>query len=161
MLKAMPTEAWRSSGRLLPPQPGVGCFRGEHGRYFGAADPLPQLSCYHTMATQAEGPDIVEVALPAAFRDRQNVICIPKTLAHSCRESPMPHERQANGAPGAFELAVLPDGVQPAVNAYAPVALQDLVAQIPWLRTELPFMHTIIRAERKASGRHLERAPSA
>jgi hypothetical protein len=51
------------------------------------------------MATQAEGADIVEVALAAAFRYRQNVIRVPKTLAHFCQESPMPHERQASGAP--------------------------------------------------------------
>jgi hypothetical protein len=85
------------------------------------------------MAAQAESTDIVEVALPAAFRYRQNVICIPKTLAHSCRKSPLPHKRQASCAPRAFELAVFPDGVQTAVNAHSPVALQYLVAQISWL----------------------------
>jgi hypothetical protein len=48
------------------------------------------------MATQAEGSDVVQVALAAAFRYRQNVICVPKTFAYSCRESPLPHERQAS-----------------------------------------------------------------
>src|SRR5277367_1045463 len=113
------------------------------------------------MAPQTEGTDIVEVALAAAFCYRQNVIRVPKTLAHSCRESPMPHEPQASGAPRTLELAVFLDGVQSAVNAHTSVALQYLFAQVSWLRTELPFMHTVIRAEGEAAGRHLERAPPA
>jgi hypothetical protein len=83
----------------LSAQPSAGCFCGEHGGYFGAANPLPQLSCNHAMATQAECADVVQVALAAAFRYRQNMICIPETLAHSCRQSPMPHQRQASRAP--------------------------------------------------------------
>jgi hypothetical protein len=76
-----------------------GCFRGKHGGYFGAASPLPQLGCNHSMTTQTESSDVVEVALAAAFRYWQNVICVPKTFAHSCQESPMLHKRQASCAP--------------------------------------------------------------
>jgi hypothetical protein len=105
----------------LSTQPSAGCFCGEHSGYFGAANPLPQLSGDHAMAAQTECTDVVEVALAATFRYRQNVICVPKTLAHS-RESPMPHERQASGAPRTLELAVFHEGVQPAMNAHTPIA---------------------------------------
>jgi hypothetical protein len=101
----------RAAGSLrLSPQQSAGCFCGEHGGYLGAANPLPQLSGDHAMAAQAEGTNIVQVALAATFRYRQNVICVPKTLAHS-REPPMPPERQAIGAPRTLELAMFHEGV--------------------------------------------------
>jgi hypothetical protein len=113
------------------------------------------------MATQAEGADVVQVALAAAFRHRQNVICVPETLAYPCRDSPVPHERQESGPARTLELAVFPEGVQPAVNAYPPIALQYLLPQISWLRAELPFVDAVIRAEGEAARRNLNRTPPA
>jgi hypothetical protein len=74
------------------------CFLSEHRGYLGATNPLSQLSRNHAMATQAKGTNIIQVALPAPFGYRQNVIRIPQTLAHPGGESPMPHERKADVA---------------------------------------------------------------
>jgi hypothetical protein len=74
------------------------CFLCQHRGYLGATNALSQLSRNHAMATQAEGTNIIQVALAAPFGYRQNVIRIPKTLAHPCGESPVPHEREAEVA---------------------------------------------------------------
>jgi hypothetical protein len=79
------------------------------------------------MATQAKGADVIQVALPAAFRHRQNVIGIPKTLAHPRVQSPVAHQGGARIPTRSLQLAVLFDRVESAMGANASVALQDLL----------------------------------
>jgi len=79
------------------------------------------------MATQAERADVIQVALPAAFRHRQNVIGIPQTLAHPRVESPVAHQGRARIAARPLQLAMLFDRVQTAMGANAAVALQYLL----------------------------------
>ena len=102
-------------------------LRRQHGGYFGATDSLPQLRCDQSMATQAQGADVIQVALPAAFRHRQNVIGIPQTLAHASVQSPVSHQGHTCIAARSLQPAVLFDRVQPAMSANASVALQNLL----------------------------------
>jgi hypothetical protein len=96
------------------------------------------------MATKAKRADIIEVALATAFRHGKNVIGIPKTLAHSFAESPMLHKADAAVAARPPQLAMFPDRIQAAVSAHAPVTLQNLFAQVPWLRPQLPLVYAKI-----------------
>jgi hypothetical protein len=102
-------------------------LRSQHGSYFGATDSLPQLCGDQSMATQAQGADVIQVALPAAFRHRQNVIGIPQTLAHARVQSPVAHQGRACIPARSLQLAVLLDRVQTAMRANPSVALQDLL----------------------------------
>ena len=79
------------------------------------------------MATQAERADVIQVALPAAFRHRQNVIGIPQTLANARVQSPVSHQGGADIAACSLQLAMLFNRIQPAMGANAAVALQDLL----------------------------------
>ena len=96
------------------------------------------------MATQAERADVVQVALPAALRYRQNVIRVPKALAGPGDESPMPHQGHAGSPARSLQLALLRDGVNPTVGAHALVAVQYLLAQVPRLRAQLPLVHAVV-----------------
>jgi hypothetical protein len=93
------------------------------------------------MAAEAERSDVIKVALPAAFRHGKNVIGIPKTFPHPFGESPMPHKDYTAVAARSRQLAMFPDRIQATVGAHAPVTLQNLFAQIPWLRPQLPLMY--------------------
>jgi len=96
------------------------------------------------MASQAERADVIQVALPATLRYRQNVIRVPKALAGPRDESPMPHQGNACRPAGSLQLALLCDGVNPTVGAHALVAVQYLLAQVPWLRAQLPLVHAVV-----------------
>ena len=136
-------------GLLLCSHGGVSCHGlrrlcGEHGSHLRTTDSLPQLRGDRSMATQAEGADVVQVALPAAFRHRQNVIGIPQTLAHPRVESPMAHQGRPCVAASSLQLAMLFDRVEAAMRADAAVSLQYLLAQITWLGSQLPFVDAVL-----------------
>ena len=116
----------------------------KHGGYLGATDPFPQLCGDRSMATQAKGADIIQVALSAAFRYRQNVIGIPQTFSHLCLETPVEHKRLACGAACPFQPAMLFDRVKTTMSANASIALEYMFAQVPWLRSQLPLVYAIV-----------------
>jgi hypothetical protein len=132
-----------------------------HGVNLGAADSLAQPCSHGAMATKAEGADVIEVALATALRHGKNVIGVPKTFTHPFDESPMLHKDDTSVASRSLQPAVLPDRIQSAVGAHASVTLQNLFAQVSWLRPQFPLMYAKIRAEGEAARRHLERAPPA
>ena len=72
---ARPCRSWAALTR-------GSCFCGEHGSYFGAANSFAKLGRDRAMATKAKGSNVIQVALAAAFRYRQNVIGIPQTFAY-------------------------------------------------------------------------------
>ncbi len=70
----LPEQASNDPLKLLPPAP---------------SQTLSEISRCFTVARQAKCTQVVEVALTASFRHRQNVIRIPKRSARSDRLHPI------------------------------------------------------------------------
>ncbi len=134
---------------------------GKHGGDLRAAHALAQLCRCRSMASQAQGANVIQVALAPAFADGENVIRIPKTFPYSAIQPPMPHKTGAPVAARPLESYVLRQRIHSTVGAHATVAPQYLVPQIARLRSQFPFVHAIIRAEGETPRRNLERAPAA
>jgi hypothetical protein len=115
------------------------------------------------MAEQAEGTDVVEVALSSTLGDGQNVIGVPKAAAagdglHAVE----PEACCAGGAAGSPESRVCGNGVDLAGGATSAVAGEDLIAKVTGVRTEAPLMDAIVAAEGAAALRKdLKIAPAA
>lgn len=113
------------------------------------------------MAPQTEGADIVEVTLAAAFNDRNNMICVPEGLAGALSQSPVAQQFVPSRSAGVAQGSSGGQGIDSTIAADAAVAEEYLLAEIPGLGPQLPLMDAIGRAEGKAPGGYLERAPAA
>ena len=115
------------------------------------------------VAEEAEGAEVVEVALAAAFGDGADVVGVPEGAAGG--DGLHAVEMQAGGAGGAagsFEGVVGGDGVDVTDGADAAVAGEDLVAEIAGVGAETPLVDTVVAAEGAATlGEDLEFAPAA
>lgn len=96
------------------------------------------------MATKAKRANVVQLAFATAFRYRQYVIGIPQALAYSLVETPVPHKGESGGTACPLQPGLLLDRVKATVSTNAPVALEYLLAQVPWLRPQLPLMYAIV-----------------
>src|SRR4051794_14715264 len=111
------------------------------------------------MAFQAESTKVGQVALTAAFRDRNNVVGVPDRFPGP--DLPFIHCKAACSASQLPQPGELGDTVQSARSADAFVALQYSLAKMARIRSEPPLFHTPFRTEGPASGRNLEVAPAA
>jgi hypothetical protein len=113
------------------------------------------------VASQAEGADILEIALPATFGNRHDMVGIPKAPPHTRSDSPVPQQRLPIRTPRNAELARSGNRIHSAASADAAIAQQNVLAQIGRLGAQLPLMHAESGAKRESSARHLEGAPAA
>ena len=115
------------------------------------------------MAEEAEGAEVVEVALAAAFGDGADVVGVPETAAGG--DGLHAVEAEAGGSGGtasAFEGVVGGDGVNVADGADAAVAHEDLAAEVAGVGAETPLVNAVVAAEgASALGDDLEFAPTA
>jgi hypothetical protein len=128
-----------------------------------AGEALAELGSGFAMAEEAEGSEVIEIALASAFGYRANVIGVPEGAAggdglHSV-------EMEASGAgwsAGSYEGIVGGDGVYRADGADAAVAGKDLVAEVAGVGAETPLVDAIVAAEGAAAfGEDFEVAPAA
>ena len=119
--------------------------------------PRAQLRRGFGVAFQAERAHVGEVALPAAFGHRHNVVGIPQ------RPAPPPHSlKQPAGR--VVELALILAqhlGVDPARRAHPTVAREHLGPQVRGIGAQLPLVHTGRSAKREPSGGNRRAAPAA
>ena len=112
---------------------------------------------------EAEGAEVVEVALAATFGYGTDVIGIPETAAGG--DGLHAVEAQAGGAGGtsrALEGVVGGNGVDGADAADAAVAGEDLLAKVAGVGAETPLMDAVVAAEGAAAfGEDFEFAPAA
>ena len=115
------------------------------------------------VAEQAEGAEVVEVALASAFGYGAEMVSVPQASAG--RDGLHAIEVQAGdagGAAGPFEGVVGGDGVDAADGADSLVAGEDLVAEVAGVGAETPLMDAVVGAEGAAAfGEDLQFAPSA
>jgi hypothetical protein len=114
------------------------------------------------VAEEAEGAEVVEVALAAAFGDWANVVGVPEAAAGS--DGLHAVEAEASGAGGAsssLEGVVGRDGVDGADGADAAVASEDLDAEVAGVSAETPLVDAVVAAEGAAAlGEDFEFAPA-
>jgi hypothetical protein len=123
--------------------PGFWGLCGEQGSYFRAADSLAKLHGDGSVTTKAKGSNVIEVTLAASFCYGQNVIGIPQTFADSDFKPPMAHQGFASSPARTLKLSVLSDRVHRAVGAHSSISLENVFAQIPRLRSQLPLVYAI------------------
>lgn len=96
------------------------------------------------MAEQAQGAQILKIALSSPFRHRQDMIGIPEGLARELLEPPSGQKFLPVSPTRAPQLPVRRAGVDPADRANTPVALQNFLAKITGVAAEAPFVDTPI-----------------
>ena len=115
------------------------------------------------MAEQAEGSEVVQVALASAFGYGADVIGVPEATA--CGDGLHSIETQSGcsgGATSSFECVVGGDSIDVADGAGAPVAGEDLVAKVAGVSAETPLVDAVVAAEGAAAfGEDFEVAPAA
>jgi len=129
----------------------------------GKAEAEAELGGGFAVAEEAEGAEIVEVALAAAFGYGADVVGVPEAAAGG--DGLHAVEMEAGGAGGAadsFEGAVGGDCVYLADGADAVVAGEDLVAEVAGIGAETPLADAVVRTEGAAAlGEDFEFAPAA
>ncbi len=127
------------------------------------AETGPQRCGCLAMADEAEGADVVEVALAAAFGDRDNVVRIPERVAAGDGRHAVETQTFGAGlAAGSLERGEDAYGVSPAVCADAMIAGEYTLAQVAGVGAQAPLVHAVVGAEGAASfGKNFEFAPAA
>jgi hypothetical protein len=92
---------------------------------FGAAE--AEAEGGHPVATQAEGAQVREVALAAAFDDGHDVVGLPEGAAGVAGEVPVIEQALARRAAGALQDALRDERIDAATFADAAIAFEDLV----------------------------------
>jgi len=112
---------------------------------------------------EAEGAEVIEITLAAAFGYGADVVGIPEAAAGGDRLHSI--EAEAGGAgwtPGAFKCVVGGDGVDAAGRADATVAGKNLIAEVAGVGAQTPLVDAVLRAEGAAAfGEDFELAPAA
>lgn len=113
------------------------------------------------MTTEAESADVVEVALAASFRNRQNVVGVPETFARARLETPVGEQGTSLRAARIAKLPCGGDAINTAGRANALVTLEYPFPQVRGLGAQLPLVHTVFRTERKAAPWNFQGTPAA
>ena len=124
---------------------------------------MAELGGGFAVAEEAEGTEVVEVALAAAFGDGTDVVGVPEAEAGCDGFHTVEAEASsASGASGSLEGVIGGNGVDGADGADAAVAGKDLVAEVAGVGAETPLVDAVVAAEGAAAfGQNFEFAPAA
>lgn len=92
------------------------------------------------MTSQAEGADVVEVALASAFDYGNDVVGIPQRFARAGAKTPVHQERCAMGTAGIAELSSSGDGIGFTDSADAAITIEDFFTEIGGLGAQFPLV---------------------
>src|SRR5579875_1583591 len=100
------------------------------------------------MAGQAQGAEVLQVALAAALGYGQNMVGVPEA-ATDIDGTKAPHGQAfpADSAAAASQLAVGVNGVGAALRTHAGVTQKHLLTQVAWIGPQPPLVDAILRAE--------------
>ena len=143
---------------MLPVRTGVTDPPGSGPR---GAQAFPEPGGDAAMAAQTERAEVVEVALPAAFRDGNDVVGFPEGHARAATGLPLFEKPLAALAAGVAQGTPGSDGVDATLGTTAAVAQENLLAQIGGLGAQPPLVDAIRGAEGEAAARDFERTPAA
>jgi hypothetical protein len=129
----------------------------------GLAEATAELGGGFAVTEEAEGSEVVEVALASAFGYGADVVGVPQGAAGG--DGLHAVEMQTGGAggtTGSLESVVGGDGVDLAGGADPAVASEDLVAEIAGVGAETPLVDAVVAAEGAAApGEDFQIAPAA
>ncbi len=127
------------------------------------AETAAQVGCNFAVAGEAEGAEIIEVALAAAFGYGEDVVGVPEgTAGGDGFEAPEGEGFNPGLAAGALELGVGGEGVGGTEAAETAVAGKDEVAEVGGVGAETPLVDAVAGAEGAAAGgEDFELAPAA
>jgi hypothetical protein len=128
-----------------------------------AGEALAELGSGFAMAEEAEGSEVIEIALTSPFSYRADVVGVPEAAASGdgLHAVEMQACRSCSAA-GSLEGVVGGEGVNVADGADAAVAGKDLVAEVAGVGAETPLVDAIVAAEGAAAfGEDFEVAPAA
>jgi hypothetical protein len=98
------------------------------GDYFALPQPFAQCGRVIAVAFQTKRAHVKQIALAPAFRNRQDVICIPERFAPA--NAPGGDSSGAGHAPQTLEMAVLSKTIDSANSTHAAIPLENPVAQM-------------------------------
>lgn len=113
------------------------------------------------MADQAQRPDVRQVASASTFRDRENVVGIPKGPSADCLQTPALERAQAPHATTPFQRKERRHRIGPALRADPFIPRESPFAQESRIGAQAPFFHAELRAERQPPLGHFQFAPAA
>lgn len=115
------------------------------------------------MAEEAEGAEVVEVALAAAFGYGADVVSVPEAATGGDGFHAVETQACRSGwASGSFECVVGGYGVDVADGADAAIASEDLVAEVAGVGAETPLVDAVVVAEGAAAfGEDFQLTPAA
>jgi hypothetical protein len=114
-----------------------------------------------TVAEQAQGADVLQIAFAAALYHRHDVIRIPKRSSANPLQPPTREQLLPLRPARPLQVEISGAAIDPANRADALITGKYLIAQIAGVRAKTPFMNAPIRAEREPARRDLEVAPAA
>jgi hypothetical protein len=114
------------------------------------------------VAEEAEGAEVVEVALASTFGYGADVVGVPEGAAGSDGLHAIETEAGGSGGTaGSFEGVEGSDGVDAADGAKAAVTTEDLVAEVAGVGAETPLVDAVVAAEGAAAfGDYFQIAPA-
>jgi hypothetical protein len=115
----------------------------------------------HAMAAQAEGAQVREVALAAAFDDGRDVIGLPEGAAGVTGQVPVVEQALAGWAARALQDALRDQRIDTTTFADAAIAFEHLIAEVAGVGAQPPLVHAVVGAEGAAALGHFGRAPAA
>jgi hypothetical protein len=129
----------------------------------GATEALAELGRSLPVTEEAEGSEVVEVALATAFGHREDVVGVPQAAAGGDGLHPVEVEAgDACCASGSLQCGEGGDGVDLADGADTAIAGEYLVAEVAGIGTEAPLMDAVVGTEGAAAfGEDFEFAPTA
>ena len=129
----------------------------------GEAEAAAQVRCHFAMARQAEGAEVIDIALAAALGYRQDVIGVPERAAAGDELHAVQREACGSAGPSrALEGVIDGDGIGSAEGADAVIAGEDLVAEVAGIGAQTPLVDAEVRAEgASTTGQDLKVAPAA
>jgi hypothetical protein len=105
------------------------------------------------MAFQAEGSEVCEIALAAAFDHRNDMIGIPKAFSgsRSGTKAPIDPGLQAGGSAQSLQMSPGRQAIDAALTADALVALEHSLADVSGIGAQAPFLDAPVRTECEAA----------
>jgi len=142
---------------------GIGVVTSTVSGSFFALEACAKLRGGVAMAKQAEGADVVDVALAATFGDGKDVIGVPQAAAAGDGLHAVESESgSASRAASSSECGVCGNGVDVTCGAAPAIAGEDLIAKIAGVGAQTPLMDAVVAAEGAAAlGDDLKIAPTA
>lgn len=120
---------------------------------------LAQFRSDPAMTFQTERAHVRQIAFTAALTHGNDVIGIPKRF--SAANLPAFAGIQARRTSEALDAIPFSNAINPADSADAAIPFEHSFTQMPGIAAQPPFLHAEIRAERNASGRNFQVAPTA